>query len=493
MRKPATYSALWCKSCYSFLEGASHPDELVEEAHRMGLQAIALTDRDGVYGLVRAHMKAQELGMRIICGAEVTLHDGTCIILLAESREGYTNLCRLLSIGRLRSPKGLSQVGVDEVCAHANGLVALWGGKRSLLAGELEPGLMAGPLREAFDDRLYALLARHREAGEQRSEHRLRERAARWGIPLVAGMEVLYHNPARRPLQDVMTCIRHGVTLATAGRLTNPNAEHALRPPHGFSLLYSEDERAMLRTQEIAERCTFTLDELRYRYPTERLPEGKSTAQHLRDLTFAGAKWRWANRTPPGTGDQLEKELALIHELEFEGYFLTMHEIVQFCRHKNILCQGRGSAANSAVCYCLGITAVDPMRMGLLFERFMSRERPEPPDIDMDIEHDRREEVIQHVYQKYGRDRAAMVANFIRYRAKSAIRDIGKVLGIPETQLERSAKFFSYHDVVTTETYNKAGIDPHNRLYGHLIRLCREIEEMPRHLVYSPRRFPAGA
>ncbi|MBI4560093.1 MAG: error-prone DNA polymerase [Candidatus Hydrogenedentes bacterium] len=488
----STYVPLWCKSAYSFLEGASHPDELVEEAYRLGIRSLALTDRDGVYGIVRAHKRAQELGVHLIVGSEVTLFDDSRLILLAADRGGYANLCRLLSKGRLRSPKGMSQVSVEEVGEHAEGLLALWGGARSLIAGETEPKAMADTLRDAFGDRLYALLPRHRESNETRREHRVRERAERYDLPLLAGMEVLYHTPARRELQDVLTCIRHGVTLSTAGRLIYPNAEHALRSPRGFAMLYEDDSRAVLRTEEVAERCCFSLQEIRYRYPSERLPSGKTSAQWLRELTFAGARERYRGPVPDDVRRQIEKELALIHDLEYEGYFLTMREIVQYCRHKNILCQGRGSAANSAVCYCLGITAIDPVRMGLLFERFLSKERAEPPDIDLDIEHDRREEVIQHVYEKYGRSHAAMVANFIRYRARSAVREIGKALGLPETDVERVARLLSHHEFPSPETFREAGLDPESRLYANLLRLMQEIEDVPRHLSIHPGGFLLG-
>jgi error-prone DNA polymerase len=486
------YVPLWCKSVYSFLDGASHPDELIEEAHRLGLRSLALTDRDGVYGIVRAHKKAQELGVRLIVGSELTLDDGSRLLLLAMDRRGYANLCRLISTGRLRSPKGLSEVSWDEVCQHAPGLLALWGGAHSLLAGEDDPCNIAGPLRDAFGDRVYALLTRHREAGDLRRERRLRDRAARYGLPTVAGMETLYHTPARRPLQDVLTCIRHSVTLATAGRLIHPNAEHALRSPQGFSMLYEDDAGSVFRTEEIVERCPFALTELRYRYPSERLPEGATSAQQLHTLTFEGARARYGGRLPADVARQLEKELRLIHDLEYEGYFLTMWDIVQYCRHKNILCQGRGSAANSTVCYCLGVTAVDPVRMGLLFERFLSRERAEPPDIDLDIEHNRREEVIQHVYEKYGRSHAAMVANFIRYRARSAVREVGKVLGLPETAIEGIARVLSHHEFPSRETFAGAGLDPGPPLLANLLRLTQEIEDVPRHLSIHPGGFLLG-
>lgn len=486
------YVPLWCKSNYSFLEGASHPDELIEEAHRLGLQSLALTDRDGVYGMVRALVKAEELGIQLVVGSEITLFDGSCILLLCTDREGYANLCRLISKGRLRSPKGTSQVSVEEICTHAAGLVVLWGGARSTLVQEAEPAFMARDLRDAFGDRCYALLARHHQKGEERLEYRLRERASRWGLPLVAGMEILYHTAARRPLQDVLTCIRHGVTLATVGQRIYPNAEHALRSPRGFSMLYPDDGAAVQRTVEIAARCRFSLRDVKYRYPLERLPDGANPANWLRTLVFEGAHWRWDGPPSAEARAQMEKELALIHELQFEGYFLTMREIVQFCSREGILCQGRGSAANSVVCYCLGITAIDPIRMGLLFERFLSRERPEPPDIDLDIEHNRREEVIQHMYAKHGRTHAAMVANFIRYRSKSAVRDIGKVLGIPETNLERFTRLLTHNEFPSALHLSQAGFDPNSLANEHLFHLVKEMEDFPRHLSIHPGGFLLG-
>jgi len=486
------YTPLWCKSAYSFLEGASHPDELVEEAHRLGLRSLALTDRDGVYGMVRAHKKAQELGVHLIVGADVTAEDGTNIVLLATSRAGYANLCGLLSKGRLRSPKGMSRVTWDEVCGHANDLIALWGGSRSLLIEEASPISIADNLRDAFGDRLYGLVARHRAAPEVAQEQRLRDHIKRYALQTVAGMEVLYHTPARRDLQDVLTCIRHGVTLSTAGRRIRPNSEHTLRTSHGFAALFEDDIEAIERTVTIAEQCSFSLAEINYRYPSERLPSGRTSREWLRELTFVGARERSSGSIPHDMGRQIEKELNLIHDLEYEGYFLTMYEVVRYCCEQSILCQGRGSAANSVVCYCLGITAVDPVRMGLLFERFLSRERAEPPDIDLDIEHNRREEVIQHVYTKYGRDYAAMVANFIRYRARSAIRDVGKVLGLSATGLDRIARMLSHYEFPSKETARQSGFNTENPVHANLFRLAREIEDFPRHLSIHPGGFLLG-
>ncbi|MDA1087172.1 MAG: error-prone DNA polymerase [Verrucomicrobia bacterium] len=488
----ANYAPLWCKSNYSFLEGASHPDELVEEAHRLGIRSLALTDRDGVYGMVRAHKRAQELGIHLIVGAQITLCDDSLILLLSETREGYANLCRLISAGRLRSEKGSCHVSLTEVCEHAGGLMALWGGNRSLLVAQKAPDAEARQLKEAFADRVYALLTRQREDDDARRERILRERAKRYEMPTLAGMEVLYHTRARRPLQDILSCIQQGITLPAAGCRIRSNAEHALMAPRGFEQLYGDDTHSIFRTGEISERCNFSLSQIRYRYPSERLADGMTSTEWLRQLTDAGARKRYPGGIPGSVRDQIARELHLIAELDYGGYFLTMHEIVTYCRQSNILCQGRGSAANSTVCYCLGITAVDPIRMGLLFERFISRERAEPPDIDLDIEHDRREEVIQHVYRKYGRTHAAMVANFIRYRARSAVRDVGKALGFPETTIERFSRVLSHYDSLTEDSLQEAGFDPRNRWHDHLLKLSIEIQDTPRHLSIHPGGFLLG-
>ena len=574
----SSYAPLWCKSNFSFLEGASHPAELVEEAQRLGLRSIAVTDRDGVYGMVRAYKKATEVGISLVAGAQVTVaapasyvaasplssdprgyigasrglhaddfaddehasdrgasarqaggsggagpgsgahsdepHEPVVVgyrrgrprapartkrgakspavndaqgmlgaasatgpssltvasphvpnatsglVLLASNREGWGNLVRLLTVGRRRCDKGSSLVSWAEVCAHSAGLIALWGGEHSLLLDDAEATAMqvGHDLRDAFGDRLYAMATRHRHAEDARREARLRARARTLRLPVVAATEVLYHSRARRPMQDVLACIRAGVTLATAGRTIRGNDEYDLKAPAVFARLWADAPAEVARTLEIAARCTFSLTELRYRYPSERLPSGITSAEHLRNLTWDGARARYRGPVPDDVARQVTAELALIEELDYPGYFLTMYEIVSYCKRREILCQGRGSAANSAVCYCLGITAVDPVRMGLLFERFLSRERAEPPDIDLDIEHERREEVIQHVYHVYGRDHAAMVCNVIRYRPRSAIRDVGKVLGIPETALDRAAKLTSLWGDVEEDAIAAAGL-----------------------------------
>ncbi len=565
------YVPLWCKSNFSFLEGASDPAELIEEARHLGLRSIAITDRDGVYGIVQAHVQAEELGIHLIVGSQITLQDNSVITLLAMNRAGYANLCRLVTKGRLRSPKGKCSVTWHEVADHAPGLIALWGGDRSLLTQSIDenapfigamidpysadspytPGMRFGTgahldtappaggkhvalpptatevaadrivdlfefsaareprtleevanlLREAFGPRLFAMATRHYRADEPAMERRLRDRARRFEMSVVAAAEVLYHVPSRREVHDVLNCIRHGTQVPTAGRCIKGNAEHALHSSQTFAALFSDDPIAVARTREIAEMCSFSMKELRYRYPSEQLPDGTTSMEHMRELTWEGARKRYRDNVgpsgtrghiPPSVKQQIDKELALIDDLDYPGYFLTMREIVRFCQEHDILCQGRGSAANSIVCYCLEITAIDPVKMDLLFERFISKERAEPPDIDLDIEHDRREEAIQHMYAKYGRSHAAMVANIIRYRGKSAVRDVGKALGLSETSLDRLSKLVGRWGGLDETALQQAGLDPHNPTIQHLVRLANEISGFPRHLSIHPGGFLLG-
>lgn len=486
------YVPLWCKSHFSFLEGASSPEEYIDACRQLGLRALALTDRDGVYGIVRAHQHAVDTGIRLICGAQVSVDDGSQIVLLARNHHGYQNLCTLLSKGRLRSPKGSSQVSWKEVAEHAPGLLALWGGAHSLLGRSHTPDARIEALRAAFQEHLFAMVTRHRQANDGQLERQTRHYAERFGLPLVGAIEALYHTPARRDLQDIMTCIRHRKTLATAGQLTRPNHEHALKNAKSFRKLFSDAIPLVEATRHVEERCDFSLAEIRYRYPAEDSPEGLDPEDWLRKQTFEGAKRRYYGQIPPDVRTQLERELRLIHELGYGGYFLTMKDIVDYCDAHGILCQGRGSAANSAVCYCLGITAVDPVRMGLLFERFLSKERAEPPDIDLDIAHQRREEVIQYMYERFGRERAAMVANVIRYRPKSALRDVGSALGIADTALHRAAKLMSHSHKITPESLEGAGLSLENPINQHLLRLSNDILDAPRHLSIHPGGFILG-
>ena len=486
------YTPLWCKSNFSYLEGASHPEELIEKAKAFGIESIAITDRDGIYGIVKAHAKAREVDVHLIVGAQISIVDGTVIVLLVENRLGYANLCELITKGRRRSPKGESQVTWEEVGSYARGLIALWGGESSLLNRDDVAKSIVGNIQDAFGDRLYAMVPRHYQQQEKRIEYRIRSHAEHYGLPVIAATEVLYHHPSRRMLQDVLTCIRYGVTLSTVGRLIRANGEHNLKSPEQMRKIYEDDLQALSRSAELASRCHFSLSELRYRYPSDRLPDGSTSIQWLRCLTLEGARNRYRDRIPKTVREQVEKELYLIEELDYCGYFLTMHEIVSFCRKQDILCQGRGSAANSAVCFCLGITNVDPTQINLLFERFLSRERSEPPDIDLDIEHERREEVIQHMYRKYGRTHAAMVANIIRYRPKSAMRDVGKVFGLSDATLERTSKLLARRSSVVCEVLEQAGVDANTKVFKQLVACANEILDFPRHVGIHPGGFLLG-
>ena len=499
-----SYAALWVKSNLSFLIGVSEPEELVEEADRLGLSALALTDRFGVYGSVRAHTRATQLGLKLLHGAEVAVlrpplppefgpndesadpedpdHAATAIIL-AIDRQGWSAMCQVLSRAHLDHPRG-------EPALTVQALLDL--GDAPVLILSASPWLL-GSLAPIFADRLYGLCARHHHSGERRHEAVLRARAETLGIPLAAAVEVLYHDRSRRPLQDVVTCIRRGRTLSDAGGCTRANAEHDLKPVAKMEALFADAPEMLAQTRAIADRCTFSLAGLSYRYPSGELPDGSSEADVLRERTFAGARARYGGIVPPEVEAQLSRELELIHELDFGGYFLTMWDIVRFCGEREILCQGRGSAANSLVCYCLGITAIDPLRMDLLFERFLSRERAEPPDIDLDIEHERREEVIQYVYSRYGRRYAAMVASITRYRPRSAIREVGKVLGLPAAALDRAAKLHDHFaQELDVEVLRGAGLDPQSPLGAHLHNLGSALLNAPRHLATHPCGFLLG-
>ncbi len=484
------YAPLWCKTNFSFLEGASHPEELVETAARLGLPAVAITDRNGVYGIVRAFEAARQNKIKLITGSQVSIDDGSSVVLLAQDRAGYGGLCHLISRGHLRNSKPVCTVSWREVAESARGTIALWlNDPRD--PSRRESGL--GTLKEAFGDRLYAVVGRHRWVDDVARERTTRDSAARFSIPLVAATEVLYHEPDRRKLQDVLACIRHGTTLRDAGTKLYPNGEHVLKTADELSTLYRQSPELVDTSLEVADRCRFSFEELVYKYPDETVPEGFTTAAWLRHITWEGAKNRYRGSIPESAKALLKKELALIDELGYCGYFLTMWELVRFCREKNIICQGRGSAANSVVCYCLGVTSVDPVQMNLLFERFLSRERAEPPDIDLDIEHNRREEVIQHMYRKYGRDRAAMVANVVRYRTRSAVREVGKVFGIPEIALDHCAKLLPHWDGNLEAVFREAGLDLPEGLLGHMAGLTREMVGFPRHLSIHPGGFLLGS
>ncbi|MCX7422893.1 MAG: error-prone DNA polymerase [Planctomycetia bacterium] len=499
------YAELHCRSNYSFLEGASHPDELVTRASELGHSAIAITDRNSVAGVVRAHVAAKEHGLKLLIGAEITPADSPPVILWAIDRAGYGRLCRLITRGRRNAPKGECRITLSELLEHAEGLLA---GVvlRRLHAPRDEPNAPSTPpqistsnsssarhaerdgdverLREAFGDRAYLLAELHRGPDDDRQLQRWMADAKRVGLPLVAANDVHCHVRERQPLQDVLTAIRYGCTVAELGERRFSNGERHLKSSAEMSALFAMCPDAVARTIEIADRCQFSLDELRYDYPEELCPRGLTPIQHLINLTWRGAKDRYPRGVPDKVRRLIEHELTLIGELKYAAYFLTVWDLVRFARERNILCQGRGSAANSAVCYCLGVTSVDPDRIDVLFERFISKERNEAPDIDVDFEHERREEVIQYLYEKYGRERASMTAAVICYRPRSAIRDVGKALGLSLDRVDSLAKHVDHlHDAEhLAARIREAGLPPESRLGGQLVSLVTELLDFPRHL-----------
>ncbi len=499
MNDPETWVPLWVKSNFTFLTGASHPHELAERAASLGLPALALTDQDSLAGVVQAHvaLRAWTAGATPAAGAQVTLTGGQAAVLLPQSRRGYADLSTLITAGRLASPKGESRVTVEQLCSLGSELIFLWVAPYLRTEnGELHDEsfqLLPPACADAFRGRIYLGVARHGREGEKQIERLIASESVRYGIPQVAAPEVIYHDPARRRLQDVLTCIRNGIPIDSAGTRLRPNALHGLSDLRTIAQFYADRPDLLARTVEIARRCTFSLDEISYRYP--RLPGSgrKSDSAFLREKTFQGARLRYPEGIPDAVSLQIERELETIADLKYDGYFLTMWEIVRFCREHGILCQGRGSAANSVVCYCLGVTAIDPVRMDLLFERFLSRERAEPPDIDLDIEHNRREEVIQHVYTRYGRDHAAMVCNVVRYRRRSAVRDVGKVFGIQLSTLDRITKILSRRGSGIPEAVAEAGLDSESPTTSLFTELAGEIREFPRHLSIHPGGFLLGA
>ena len=470
------YAELHCRTNFTFLSAASHPEELVRRACELGYSALAITDECSLAGVVRAHVEAKSCGLPLIVGSEIRLADGLRLVLLATSRQGYGDLSQLITLGRRRASKGIYRLERRDIEQGLSDCLAL------LLPGDKPDPSQADWLKFRFPDRAWIGVELHRTGADRARLAALESLASSSDLPLVAAGGVLMHDPDRRPLLDAMTAIRLGRPLAEAGLALQSNNERHLRSRHRLARFYPQ---ALLReTLQLAARCRFSLDELRYEYPSELVPPGIGATAHLRRLTEAGMAQRWDGQAPRRVRDQVEHELALIAELDYEPYFLTVHDIVRFARDRGILCQGRGSAANSAVCYCLGITEVDPARMEMLFERFISRERGEPPDIDVDFEHQRRKEVFQYIYEKYGRERAALAATVISYRARSAVRDLGRALGLDLDQVERLASNLSWWDgqTVLPERAREAGFDPDNPNIRRLLALTVQIQHTPRHL-----------
>ncbi len=475
MSGPA-YAELHCCSNFSFLRGASHPAELVQRAAELGYEALALTDECSVAGIVRAWEAARECGLKLIVGSEFRLEDGLRLVLLAADRSGYGRLCRLITQGRRAAPKGDYRLSREDLADGLPGCLALW------LPGET-PSAEAGRwLAERFPGRAWLAVELFAGGDDAARLAELEALGSTLGLPRVAAGDVHMHDPARRRLQDLVTAIRLVTPLHELGRRLFPNGERHLRSRCRLAELYPA---ALLEAAAgIARRCSFTLDELDWRYPAELVPAGETPASWLARLTAEGMARRWPEGAPAAVEQTVRRELALIGELGYEAYFLTVHDIVSHARSLGILCQGRGSAANSAVCFCLGITEVDPARMSVLFERFISKERNEPPDIDVDFEHERREEVIQYIYAKYGRRRAALAATVIRYRPRSAMRDAGKALGLAPLQVDTLAKSMQWWDGkdIAPERIRDAGFDPGNPRIALLIELARELLGFPRHL-----------
>lgn len=470
------YAELHCLSNFTFLRGASHPEELVEQAAALGYAGLALTDECSLAGAVRAHLAAKELELPLIIGSEFRLADGPTLVLLAADETGYANLSQLITRGRRNAEKGCYHLTREDLSDGLPGCLTLW------IPGPAPEPESAAWVSETFAGRAWLAVELFRNPEEGVRLAALQNLGRRFGLPLVATGDVHMHVRRRKALQDLLTAIRLGRPLEQCGHDLQPNGERHLRSRQRLAELYPPE--LLTETLRIAERCRFSLDQLRYEYPSELVPGERTASAHLRQLTEEGAARRWPDGVPEKIRTLIEHELTLIAELGYEPYFLTVHDIVDFARGRDILCQGRGSAANSAVCYCLGITEVDPSRMETLFERFISKERNEPPDIDVDFEHQRREEVIQYIYRKYGRERAAIAATVIRYRLRSAIRDTGKALGLDGEQVDRLAKSHAWWDGrrVRPERLREEGFDPENPRLQLLLRMVDELIGFPRHL-----------
>lgn len=473
------YAELHCLSNFSFLRGASHPHELVTRAIELGYKALAITDECSLAGVVRAHIAARESKLKLIIGAEFFLTEGLHLVLLAPNRRAYGELSGLITRARLNSPKGEYQLSLNDCAQATSHCLAIWlpAYEQAEFAAQTP---YAEPLKNIFKKRLWLGFQRLHRQSEQLFYERCYQLAEPLRLPMVACGNVHMHERQRKPLQDTLTAIRLNTAIEHLGQDMLANSEHYLRERQTLAKIYPD---ALLKeTLRIAKRCTFSLQELQYQYPDEVVPVGKSAVDFLRELTEAGACKRWPEGVPDNVIGQIHHELKLIAELRYEHYFLTVHDIVHYARSQNILCQGRGSAANSAVCYCLYITEVDPSRGQLLFERFISKERDEPPDIDVDFEHERREEVIQYIYRKYGRDHAALAATVITYRSRSAVRDVGKALGFDEaliTQLSKSMAWWDKREELTARLQQAGLQDP---IAQHFFDLVQQIHGFPRHL-----------
>jgi error-prone DNA polymerase len=470
------YAELVCVSNFSFQHGASHPRELIERAHELGYRALALTDECSLAAIVRAHEASQIVGLPLIIGSQFRLDDGDRIALLAPTQAAYTQLCGLITRARRRAEKGGYRITREDFDESINQTLALW------LPGERLSAEAAGWFANLPAQARYVTFTHTLSQNSARRLMELQKLSAQHQMPLMAVGDVHYHVRARRGLHDVLTALRLKTTVTELGARNFSNGERHLRPCSTLRKLYPAD--LLKRTLEVAEQCTFSLRSLHYEYPEELVPKDRTALEHLKALTSIGMRRRWPEGAPPQVITQIEKEFQLISELRFEHYFLTVEDLVSYARSQGILCQGRGSAANSAVCYALGITEVDPARMNLLLERFISKERHEPPDIDIDFEHQRREEVMQYVFRRYGRHRAALAATVITYRRRLAIRDVARALGLPLDLTDALAQSVQWFDGGTElpERLKRLGFDASSTLARRLLVLVAQLVGFPRHL-----------
>src|SRR5271168_2281963 len=490
------YTELHARSAFSFLEGAATPEDLIAACVEKGMSAMAILDRDGVYGAARFHLAAEKAHppIKAHIGAEVTAMNGWRYVLLVKSREGYQNLCRLITKMKLRAPKGEGSVNATDVAEFSRGLICLTGGREGVLAHALEQGGIRAArervtqLCEQFGQRnVYVELQRHFSREQEARNAAAVEIARQLKLPLLATNGVLYARPEQRQILDVFTCLRHHRVLSNAGRLLSNNSESHVKSPQEMLQLFCDLPEAMANTQELSARLQFTLADLGYKFPEYPVAQGETQMSFLRARAHEGMLWRYGADNEKAC-QQLQRELALIEKLDLPGYFLIVWDIVRFCREKNILVQGRGSAANSAVCYALGITAVDPVKMDLLFERFLSDKRDDWPDIDLDLPSgDQRERAIQYVYERYGKLGAAMTANVITYRGKSAAREVGKVLSFDAETLARLSSLvgaWEYRDANDSleRQFRDAGFDLKQPRIHKFFELCQAVQDLPRHL-----------
>jgi error-prone DNA polymerase len=472
------YAQLHTTTNFTFLTGASHPAEYIYQAAELGYDALAITDECSLAGVVKAFVAAEEIGFKLIIGSRFRLSNGMDLIAIAPSRIAYAELSGFITLARRRAYKGCYEAHFEDLRFRLRNCLIIWIAKLS----EVISDEVANELSNTFRGRLWIGINHQLHGGEQQDFARWQALGTEKNIPLMACGEALMHTADRKPLQDILTAIKHNTPIQEMGTKLQLNGEAYLKSLHQLARLYPQE--LLNETCAISDLCHFSMNELRYQYPRELVPDSLTPINHLRNLVDAGKQQRWPEGVPGWIEDLLEKEFELIEELEYEYYFLTVHDIVRFAREQRILCQGRGSAANSVVCYCLFITEIAPGQIGVLFERFISRERDEPPDIDVDFEHQRREEVFQYIYRKYGRERAAITAVVTTYRSKNAVRDVGKALGMDESLVSHLTKNIAWwdHNEDLQKNIESQGIKIGSELLTHFFNLLRQIYGFPRHL-----------